>query len=179
MHVSRLRAWRRQSSSTVLTWRRRSRSHSAVLRSWTRLLTCPLICVYRCLTWSRQCRKRGIRRCSSWTRLPVVCKTEVQTVQNPVEFTQVHFLDRVYMPATTGAGMVLTAQKTVESPQLALTFGQGCRRARVGHVKGLSRFRSCSSSTGVSAHHGDDELMRRLVEGSDFLGPCAQAHGQG
>ena len=27
---------------------------------------------------------------------------------------------------------------------------------------GLSRFRSCSSSTGVSAHHGYDELMRRL-----------------
>ena len=52
------------------TWRRRSRSHIAVLRSWTRLLTCPLICVYRCLTWSRQCRKRGVRRCSSWTRLP-------------------------------------------------------------------------------------------------------------
>ena len=28
--------------------------------------------------------------------------------------------------ATTGAGMVLTAQKIVESPQLALTLGQGC-----------------------------------------------------
>ena len=56
----------------------------------------------------------------------------VQTMQIPVEFTQVQFLDRVYLPATTGAGMVLTAQKTVESPQLALTFGQGCRRARVG-----------------------------------------------
>ena len=27
---------------------------------------------------------------------------------------------------------------------------------------GLSRFRSCSSSTGVSAHHGYDELMWRL-----------------
>ena len=64
--------------------------------------------------------------------LPVVCKTEVQTVQKPVEFAQVQFLDRVYMPATTGAGMVLTAQKTVESPQLALTFGQGCRRVRAG-----------------------------------------------
>ena len=25
------------------------------------LLTCPLICVYRCLTWSRLCRKRGVR----------------------------------------------------------------------------------------------------------------------
>ena len=33
-------------------------------------LTCPLICVYRSLTWSRQCRVRGVRRCSSWTRLP-------------------------------------------------------------------------------------------------------------
>ena len=64
--------------------------------------------------------------------LPVVCKTEVQTVQIPVEFTQAQFLDRVYLPAMTGAGMVLTAQKTVESPQLALDFGQGCRRARVG-----------------------------------------------
>ena len=59
-----------RSSSTVLTWRIRSRSHSAVLRSCTRLLTCPLICVYRCLTWSRQCRKSGVRRCSSWTTLP-------------------------------------------------------------------------------------------------------------
>ena len=68
VHVSRLQAWRRQSSSTVLTWRRWSRSHSAVLRSWIRLLTCPLICVYRCLTWSRQCRIRGVRRYSSWTR---------------------------------------------------------------------------------------------------------------
>ena len=67
VHVSRLQAWRRQSSSTVLTWRRRSRSHSAVLRSWTWLLTCPLRCVYRCLSWSRQCRKGGVGRCSSWT----------------------------------------------------------------------------------------------------------------
>ena len=70
VHVSRVQAWRRQSSSTVLTWRRRSRSHSGVLRSWTWLLTCPLRCVYRCLSWSRQCRKGGVRRCSSWTRLP-------------------------------------------------------------------------------------------------------------
>ena len=33
--------------------------------------------------------------------------------------------------------MVETVLKTVESPQLALNFGQGCRRARVGHVMGL------------------------------------------
>ena len=43
--------------------------------------------------------------------LPVVCKTEVQILQIPVEFTHVQFLDRVCMPATTGAEMVLTAQK--------------------------------------------------------------------
>ena len=50
----------------------------------------------------------------------------VQTAQKPVEFAQVQFLGGVCMPATTGAGMVLTAQKTAEPPQLALTFGQGC-----------------------------------------------------
>ena len=59
--------------------------------------------------------------------------------------------------------MVETVQKTVESPQLVLLLDKvvdvpvlatswGCR----GSV------RSCSSSTGVSAHHGYDELMRRL-----------------
>ena len=39
---------------------------------------------------------------------------------------------------------------------------------------GCRGFCSCSSSTGVSAHHGHDELMRRL-----FFGPCTQVHGQG
>ena len=31
------------------------------------------------------------------------------------------------------------------------------------NVMGLSRFRNCSSSTGVSAHHGYDVLMRSLL----------------
>ena len=134
MHVFRLQVWRRQSSSTVLTWRRRSRSHSAVLRSWTRLLTCPLICVYRYLTWSRQCRKRGVRRCSSWTRLPCpwCARQRSRQCRNPWSSHRCSSWTGFYAScyATTGAGM--TAQKTVESPQLALTFGQGCRRARVG-----------------------------------------------
>ena len=39
---------------------------------------------------------------------------------------------------------------------------ENCGVSAVGHVTGLSRFRSCSSTTGVSAHHGYDELMRRL-----------------
>ena len=78
--------------------------------------------------------------------LPVVCKTEVQTVQKPVEFAQVQFLDRVYMLATTGAGMVLTAQKTVESPQLALTF-----RTRL-----LTCPLACRHG---AAHRRGDELM--------------------
>ena len=51
-----------------------------------------------------------------------------------VEFTQVQFLNLVLCPSLCNDRCWdgPDSAETVESPQLALTFGQGCRRARVG-----------------------------------------------
>ena len=97
------------------------------------LSTCPLLCVDRCRRWSRQCRKH--REDSArvfWTR---------------------------FMPSLCNdrCRKVVTVQKTVESPWLVLLLDQ------VVDVPVLATSWVCrGSAVAVSAHHGYDDLMRRL-----------------
>ena len=74
------------------------------------------------------------------------------------------FLDMVHCPSLCKdrCWIVETVQKTVDSLQLVPLLDKVVDVPVLATSWGSRGFRSCSSSTGVSAHHGYDELMRPL-----------------
>ena len=70
--------------------------------------------------------------------------------------------DRCWVVETVGGVSVRRLLLQLVDRGRVVVLPRGVDVRRVGHVMGQSRFRSCSSSTGVSAHHGYDELMRPL-----------------